>query len=210
MTMDISHFQKTYQNLSDNELIEIVSSKARYVIDARMAAIHVLKERNIQLPEENSIEKEYNHALENEKKELLNEKLVHTNLINRLSNIPPGQKAAIAQSRWGWVEVKRLTNTKFKIRQADYWQGWMAPVLILIVKPKSKLITYPLFNFRSLLLSVIISILFLLIPLVDTDNNTPWYLPMLFPIGLMLIVQIILLPLMYYKLLDLVKNKFGK
>ncbi|XOV68277.1 MAG: hypothetical protein ACFHU9_03685 [Fluviicola sp.] len=207
MKMNISQFQKTYENFSEKELTEIVRSEA-YTINARMAAILILRERGILLPEEKFIQEEYNRSLMNEEKTLRKERSHDTKLVRRLLKIPKGQIATFPSNKWVWVEVKRLNHNRFRIRQADYWQGWMAPILILIVQSESTYIAFPFFNFRSLLLSVAISILFLFIA---TDNpSMPWYSPMLFPIGFMLIIQIVLLPFMYFKLLDRVKKEFGK
>ena len=86
----------------------------------------------------------------------------------------------------------------------------MAPVLVLKIKSESKLLAYPFINFSSLMQSVVISILFLFIPLLNPTNTTPWFVLMIIPIGFMLITQTILFPIMYNKYMNLLNDEYGK
>lgn len=153
-------FYKKYQTLSNNELEKIAQSNIKYVLEARLAAISILKERNYDSTFIEKIENELD-IIENNKLQQLNEKNKQNEaIISTLESIQHRKTARYKLNNGNELQVKRLKTNKYQIR-IEHYMDIVSPVVICTIDENKQINYSPFFHTNSILLSLLISFILL-------------------------------------------------
>ncbi|PJR04940.1 hypothetical protein CDL10_10590 [Avrilella dinanensis] len=153
-------FYKKYQTLSNNELEKIAQNNIKYVSEARLAAISILKERNYDSHINKKIENELD-IIENNKLQQLKEKnKQNETIISTLESIQHRKTARYKLSNGNELQVKRLKTNKYQIR-IEHYMSIISPVVICKINENNQINYFPFFHTNSILFSLIISFILL-------------------------------------------------
>ncbi|MGB1031493.1 MAG: hypothetical protein ACPGWM_02705 [Flavobacteriales bacterium] len=180
-----------------------------FVFDARMAAITILKNRNcdsqaISLMEEEEKQKKSLFKLSQSKSEYNQAKL-----IRNIERIGVGEKKAILLKNGNELRIKRISSFKFRIQIEDFWNYGCTPIMICRIKDKSNYKAYPFYDLNKILgIGMIGGVVLLVLGLMEIVDLDKWLI--LWPVSMVIAIQTLMMPLMYFIILRTFKEQFGQ
>ena len=155
--MSVDFFIKKFKDKNYRELNEIVNNCNKYVIEARIAALRLMKNSSYESINSINIEDEF-HLLENDLNIQLNNKLrIEREIAQKLWNIKVNKTLKIKLPTKNELQIKRLSKNFFQIR-IEHYKSWFSPVAICFLNEKGEKDYLPFFYLNSILFSVIISL----------------------------------------------------
>lgn len=204
--MNIDFFQQKFESKSNAELEEIVRNNIKYVLVARIAAITIMKNRNLDSIYINIVENELQNKENQIQQKSINKQLENENIFQVLNTI--SRKTKKYQLKNGnELQIKKLTKNKFQIR-IDHSQSYMSPVVICSINEAQEIKYYPFIYIKSIVTTIIISFIFLGYFYYE-DKSISDGLIFAFSgcIVFNLIFQILLFPLMFNLILQTFKDE---
>ena len=208
--MDPNIYIKKYTTRSNSELQKIVDSTSGYVIEAKFAAVQVLKTRGINLEIEKAIQIEF-ERLNNKKQTIEADKqIVVAKIIKNLELIPIGKKKKWLLENGNELRIKRLNEYRFHIRIEGYFRSSMAPVIMCEYKNNSTLKTYPFFYLEPILIALLIAALFVAAHLLGIFIFNQLLLVVSIIVAAPIVTQLLTAPVLYYIIKDNFESRLGK
>ena len=200
-------FRQKFESKSNIELEEIVKNNIKFILEARIAAITILKERNYEsaylkmLEDDLQTEKS---RIQLESKNLQNE---NKNIIRILETISIKDSKKYKLNNWQELCIKRLNKKKYEIR-IDHSKSFFSPIIICDIKNGNQIKYFPFFNINSTSILFITSILVLGYSYFTYESISA---KILFILSLILsffiTIQILLFPIMYRLILNTFKKE---
>lgn len=145
--MNIYFFQQKFESKSNIELEEIAHNNVKYVLEARIAAITIMKTRNFFSVEIENVEKE----LENHKNLIKIEKIYkqneNENVLEVLNSITKTSKKYKLKNG-NELQIRRFSKYKFQIK-IEYFRSYLAPVVICSINNSQEIKFYPFINLET-------------------------------------------------------------
>jgi len=207
--MDKNPFFEKYSTKSNSELHSIVSSKSAYRLEARIAAIHVLKSRNEKSDFEESTIREFTLQEKDIQKGIIAEKKQLEKTISELKLIPIGTVHIWILPTWQELKVKRLSEKRFRVRIEDSRTWLFAPAMICEIENDLKLKTYPFFYFPPILIALAFSLVIYLLHVFTIVQMENLIFATLFPIVFAVSMQALLATSLYFILKKSMKQELG-
>ena len=180
-----------------------------FVFDARYAAITLLKEKEGDLTIISQVEKEYESLIKTERKKTEDIKVQEERLIKRLLQIPVKGMGKYGLKNGNELQVKRFNESTFQVRIEDNYRSGLAPVMICKIKDDSTYLTFPFLYLKAILIYGIggtaLTIILATLGYIENDKFI-FSLPLIVIIG----IQIILMPLIYFVILNFFRKRLRK
>ena len=204
--MNIDFFEQKFESKSNAELEEIVRNNIKYVLVARIAAITIMKNRNLDSIYISVVEKELHNEEDKIQQKSINKELENENIIQVLNNISRKTKRYELKNG-NELQIKRLTKNKFQIR-IDHSKSYMSPVVICSINEVKEIKYYPFIYIKSIVISLIISFTILGYFYYEY-KSIPDYLIFALSCGIVfnLVIQILLSPFMFNLILQTFKDE---
>lgn len=139
--MNIDFFQQKFESKSNAELEEIARNNIKYVLVARIAAITIMKVRNLDSIYINIVEKELQNEKFKSQQKSRNKEIENENIFQVLNNISRKTKKYELKNG-NELQIKRLTKSKFQIR-IEHSKSYMSPVVICSINEVKEIKYYP-------------------------------------------------------------------
>lgn len=208
--MKNNRFLIIYEKLSTSELESILSKKKSYVFEAQLAAVQILKSRNIIHPKLEELEQE-DACQQNElQSNIENTKNQNLAIVKELQRIAISKKWIYNLPNGNKLEVKRINEKLFQIHIESIRSGY-APVMFCLLKKDKPFITFPFFNIKSILTIGIVGALMMFAFLWYDHSKISFEKDSLFliiPTIFALCIQILTLP-MYFIILSTFRETLG-
>ena len=200
-------FYQKFQSLNNDELIIIAKNNIKYILEARFAAITILKERNVKSQHIQDVENDFFNLQKQNinlhiAKNIEDEKILNylkTNLNKSLIELP--------LDNYRCLQIRKISNVYFQIR-IEHSRSIFSPVVILKIENTKKIKYYPFFYTLPFLLFIVM-LIFALGYFYYSENNIPTEL--IFGLGIFLLfnitLQLLLMPFMYKIIIEKFKNK---
>jgi len=203
--MNNDFFQQNFESKSNVELEEIAKNNKKYVLDARIAAISIMKNRNLDSFNIDVIEKE----LQNEKNQIqqksINKQIENEKIVRVLNTISKNAKKYQLKNG-NELQIKRFTKNKFQIR-IEHSRSFMSPVVICSINELREIKYYPFIYIKSIVVTLILFFAVLVYSYyVYKSIPDDLILALSCTIIFNLIIQILLLPLMFHLILRTFKD----
>lgn len=145
--MNTYFFQQKFESKSNTELEEIAHNNVKYVLEARIAAITIMKTRNFFSVDIENVEKE----LENHKNLIKIEKIYkqneNENVLEVLNSITKTSKKYKLKNG-NELQIRRFSKYKFQIK-IEYFRSYLAPVVICSINNSQEIKFYPFINLET-------------------------------------------------------------
>jgi hypothetical protein len=145
--MNTFFFQQKFESKSNTELEEIAHNNVKYVLEARIAAITIMKTRNFFSVDIENVEKE----LENHKNLIKIEKIYkqneNENVLEVLNSITKTSKKYKLKNG-NELQIRRFSKYKFQIK-IEYFRSYLAPVVICSINNSQEIKFYPFINLET-------------------------------------------------------------
>lgn len=207
--MTDNQFIKKFKSKSDVELERIAMNSKSFVLDARYAAITLLKKRNYDSTKIIQVEKEYESLIKTERKNTEDIKVQEERLIKRILQIPIKETVKYGLENGNELQVKRFNKGAFQVRIEDNYRSGLAPVMICKIKDDSTYLTFPFLYLKAILIYGIggTALIIILAVLGYIENyKFIFSLPLVVTIGL----QLILMPFIYFIILSFFRKRLRK
>ena len=209
--MNVDFFKEKFQSKTNSELEEIVKNNIKYVIECRIAALSLMKDRGYQ----SKIIKDINLELEAlekiEKLAIEDKKHQDEKIAKELKKIKINTTKKLQLENGNQLQIERLSHKIFQIR-LEHYQSSLSPVVICVINHKGYNKYYPFFYLQTVLITSVISLcLFVYIYVqnegfIDDDAIFICLTMILVPLGF----QLIMTPSMYPFILNTFKEEFEK
>lgn len=187
-----------------------MDSTSGYVIEAKFAAIQVLKTRGINLEIENEIQIEF-ARLNNQTRTIeADEQILEAKIIKNLKLIPIGKKKRWLLQNGNELRIKRLNEYRYQIRIEGYFRSSMAPVIICEYKNNHILKTYPFFYFEPILIALLIATLLVAVHLLGIFIFNQLLLVVSITVAAPIVAQLLTAPVLYYIIKDNFESRLGR
>lgn len=202
-----NRFIKKFESRSDAELESIALGSKTYTLEARIAAMELLKGRNVSSECIDILEEEVKKkALRNRKNATID--FNSRELIRKLRILPMRKTANYGLKNGNILKVKKLRDDLFQVRIEDHYRSFLGPVLICRILNDTEFRTYPFLYLKSLLVFGFggsLVILFLSSPrLIELDLFLIFY-----PVVFALAMQLLVMPFAYFVTLKFFKETLG-
>ena len=203
--MNNDFFQQNFESKSNVELEEIAKNNKKYVLDARIAAISIMKNRNLDSFNIDVIEKE----LQNEKNQIqqksINKQIENEKIVRVLNTISKNAKKYQLKNG-NELQIKRFTKNKFQIR-IEHSRSFMSPVVICSINKLREIKYYPFIYIKSIVVTLILFFAVLVYSYYEYKSiPDDLILALSCTIIFNLIIQILLFPLMFHLILRTFKD----
>jgi hypothetical protein len=145
--MNTYFFHQKFESKSNTELEEIAHNNVKYVLEARIAAITIMKTRNFFSVDIENVEKE----LENHKNLIKIEKIYkqneNENVLEVLNSITKTSKKYKLKNG-NELQIRRFSKYKFQIK-IEYFRSYLAPVVICSINNSQEIKFYPFINLET-------------------------------------------------------------
>lgn len=209
--MNVDSFKEKFQSKTNNELEEIVKNNVKYVIESRIAALSLMKDRGYQSKLIKNVDLEL-EALEKIKKlEIENKKLKDEKITKELKNVKINTTKKIQLENGNQLEIERLSDKIFQIR-IEHYKSSLSPVVICVINQKGYNKYYPFFYLDTVLSTSIMSLCLFIYLYVQNESFIDdkvifiCLTMILVPLG----IQLIMAPSMYPFILSTFKEEFEK
>lgn len=145
--MNTYFFQQKFESKSNTELEEIAHNNVKYVLEARIAAITIMKTRKFFSVDIENVEKD----LENHKNLIKIEKIYkqneNENVLEVLNSITKTSKKYKLKNG-NELQIRRFSKYKFQIK-IEYFRSYLAPVVICSINNSQEIKFYPFINLET-------------------------------------------------------------
>jgi len=209
--MNVDFFKEKFQSKTNSELEEIVKNNIKYVIECRIAALSLMKDRGYQSKIIKDIDLELEALEKKEKLAIEEKKLQDEKIAKELKKIKINTTKKIQLENGNELQIKRLSDKIFQIR-IEYYQSYLSPVVICVINQKGYNKYYPFFYLQTVLITSVISLcLFIYIYVqnegfIDDKYNSIPLVVIIINLGM----QLIMTPSMYPLILNTFKEEFEK
>lgn len=200
-------FYHKFKSLNDDELIIVAKSNIKYTLDARNAAITILKERNVKSQHIQDVENELSNFRDYQLNLINSKKIEDKKIVQFLvTNLPKGTIEMPLNNENG-LQVKKISDRYYQIR-IEHYGSVNTPVVILKVDDHKNITYFPFFYsfpFHLFLILSIISIGYFYY----VDNKIPvyWLKCLGFLLLFTIAIQLLLMPFKYKSIVKKFKNK---
>jgi hypothetical protein len=207
--MTENQFFERFKSTSDKELERIALDSKSFIFDARYAAITLLKSRNYDSPVIASVEEEAQNLERAKKIKTYELKEQNERLIRRIRHIPIKGTGKYELENRNVLQVKRLSENRFQARIEFNFRSNLAPVLICKIKDDSSFSCYPFLYLKSILIYGIggTALMLVLSLLGQVEKDA---IVLLVPLIAIIGIQLLMMPLFYFSVLNILKDKLGK
>ena len=199
-------FLEKFQEKSNRELEQIAENSESYVFDARKAASIILKNRNYNSPLIAAVERE----VEIQKSQQINEEIqtlqINRNIVKKLKCIPEKTRKKYILKNGNELVIWRISESFFEVKIVAS-RSFLAPVMMCKILDDSKYKTFPFIYLKSFLVigvgGAIVALILSQLKMIGADT-----IPI--PILTSLSIQMLMMPLIYWTILNSFKELLKK
>lgn len=156
-TGTINLFYQKFHSLDDDELKMIARSNLKYILEARFAAVMILKERNVSSQYITDIEMEASKFEEDARHKFRIQKIEEKKILTFLQGLTKKRKFEFTLNNGNELQITKISDKYFQIR-IEHFRSIFAPVVILKVG-ENNIKYWPFFYYLPFLLTLIVSFL---------------------------------------------------
>lgn len=205
-------FIEKFRSKSDSELEQIAMNSTSFVLEARLAAVTILKDRGYDSPlikkAEREVEREV-ESLENEELQKTKEaEAQEERFIRRILQVPIKEAKKYRLKNGNVLLVKRINQNTFQVRIQNNYRADLMPVLICKLRDDKTFFRFPFLYLKPILFygmggSATLGLLAVL-KNAKIDMDT-----FLFPIIITVGIQLMMMPFAYFFVFNTLKKRLG-
>lgn len=204
-----NRFIEKFRTKSASELEGIAMNSKLFVLEARHAAVILLKDRNSHATIIEQVEREGESLEKAKHKIIVDKKKQDQNLIKRIRHIPINGTRTYGLENGNELQVKRLSEDRFQVRIESTYNIELAPVMICKIKDESTYFCYPFLYVKSILIygfgGTVLTIILCLLGYLQAEIFV-FLLPLIGIIG----IQVVIMPLFFIFIRRFFRERLGR
>ena len=159
--MTVDYFLQKFKSKSDLELYEITHNNIKYIIEARIAALKILKNRKLNCQQSQNIIDKLQELEKILNFQIQTNQNISDETNKKLRKIEINKSLKIKLENKNELQIERLSNKIFQIR-IEHYKSALAPVVICFLNDNGEKDFFPFFYLKSILFSVILAFILVL------------------------------------------------